>query len=119
MNAHPDKLGVLNAMDDPTHRAMLEEMIGRMRMAVAPMLNDALGDATDDRFKLTQSMMISAAATFAGLTVGHMVAVGGMKPHDKGRAAKVVTVAFRNGIKLGEQEARKAMLEQRGCAGSA
>jgi hypothetical protein len=112
-----DKLGVVNAMDNPQHRELLEEMIARMRSALAPMLNAAMDDA--DRFSLTQSMMISASATFAGLTVGHMVAVGSMRENDKGRAQKVVTVAFRNAIKLGEHEARQAMLEQRECEGSA
>jgi hypothetical protein len=113
--SHPDKIGVLNAMDDPAHRQLLEEMIGRMRGAIAPMLNGAT-DA--EHFGLVQSMMVSAGAMLAGLTVGHMVALGKMKPHDRARATKVVTVAFRSAIKLGEREAREAMLEQMPVQGS-
>jgi hypothetical protein len=73
------------------------------------MLNEAL---SDEQFSLTQGMFISAGAMFAGLTVGHLIALGKMKPSDKGRATKVVTIAFRSAIKLGEREAREAMLEQ-------
>jgi hypothetical protein len=111
-----DRLSVLNAMDDPAHLARIEEIIGRMRAAIAPMLNGAL---SDDDFSLTQGMMISAGAMFAGFTVGHLIALGKMKQQDKARATKVVTVAFRSAIILGEREAREAMLKQRDCEGSA
>jgi hypothetical protein len=56
-------LPVLNAMDDPEHRELLEEMIGRMRGALAPMLNAAMKDG--ERFLLLQGMMISALAVAA------------------------------------------------------
>jgi hypothetical protein len=111
-----EKLAVLNAMDDPAHRDLLEEVIGRMRAAVAPMLNEAL---SDEQFSLTQGMFVSAGAMFAGLTVGHLIALGKMKPSDRARATKVVTVAFRSAIKLGEREARHAMLEQLPTEGEA
>lgn len=104
------KLPVINAMDDPAHRAMLDEIVTRMRVALAPMLNAAIND--EELFKLTQSMMISAAAMHAGLTVGHMIAVGGMKDQDKRRAGQVMLLAFRNSIEMGKREAREAMLEQ-------
>lgn len=112
-----DKLHVFNAMDDPAHRELLDEIVSRMRAAIAPMLNSALDDA--ERFGLIQGMLVSAGAVFAGLPVGHMIAIGKMKPQDKARATKVVTVAFRNAIKLGEREARQAMLEQLPSEGSA
>jgi hypothetical protein len=104
-----DKLAVLNAMDDPEHRELLEEIIGRMRAAVAPMLNEAI---SQERFQLIQGMFVSAGAMFGGLTVGHLIALGNLKPQDKARATKVVTIAFRTAIKLGEREAREAMLQQ-------
>ena len=104
-----DKLRIINAMDEPEHVALLEEIVARMRAATAPMLNEAV---SAERFALTQGMFISAGAVFAGFTVGHLIALGQMKPQDKARATKVVTVAFRNAIKLGESEAREAMLEQ-------
>jgi hypothetical protein len=113
----PDRLGVINAMDDPANVALIEEMISRMRMALGPMLNAAMEDG--DEFSKRQSMMISASAMFAGLAVGHMIAVGSLRPQDKARASKVVTVAFRNAIKLGEREARQAMLEQMPSEGQA
>jgi len=111
-----DKIPVRNAMDDPIDRALLEEMLGRMRGAVAPMLNESL---SADQFSLTQGMIISAGAMFAGLTVGHLMALGKMKPQDRARVTKVVTVAFRSAIKLGENEARQAMLEQLPAEGRA
>jgi hypothetical protein len=113
--SHPDRIGVLNVMDDPTHRELLEEMVGRMRGIIAPMLN-AAGDA--EQFGLLQGMIPTAGAMFAGLTVGHMIALGKMKPQDKARATKVITVAFRTAIKIGEHEARQAMLEQLPTQGS-
>jgi hypothetical protein len=88
-----------------------------MRAAIAPMLNGAfrrrrfLAYSGHDDFRL--------APMFAGLTVGHMIALGKMKQQDKARATKVVTVAFRSAIILGEREAREAMLKQRDCEGSA
>lgn len=107
---------VLNAMDDPAHRKLLEEIIARMRMATGPMLSEA---QSDEQFSLTQGMFISAGAMFAGFTVGHLIALGKMKPQDRARATKVVTVAFKSAIKLGEQEARAAMLEQLPAEGRA
>ena len=111
-----DRIGVINAMDDPAHRELLAEIIGRMRGAIAPMLNDTVDL---ERFSLIQGMLVSAGAMFGGLTVGHMIALGKMKPSDKARATKVVTVAFRSAIKLGEREARQAMLEQLPAKGHA
>ncbi len=110
------KFPVLNAMDNPEHRELLEVMIGRMRAAVGPLLD---GAADHEQFALIQGMMISAAAMCAGLTVGHLIAFGKMKPGDKGRATKVVTIAFRTAIKLGEHEAREAMLAQMPTEGRA
>ena len=103
------RVPVLNAMDDPVHREMLEEIITRLRMATAPMLNNA---SSDEQFALIQGMLISAGAMYAGLTVGHLIALGKLQPSDKGRLTKVVTVAFRSAIRLGEHEAREAMLHQ-------
>lgn len=112
-----DKIAVLNAADDPAHRELLEEIVARMRMAVAPMLNGAMDD--EERFSLIQGMLVSAGAVFSGLGVGHMIALGKMNPQDKARAAKVVTVAFRSAIELGEHEAREAMLQQTPVQGHA
>lgn len=104
-----ERIPVLNAMDDPAHRDLMEEIIARMRMGTGSMLSEAL---SDEQFSLIQGMFISAGAMFAGLTVGHLIALGKMQPQDKARATKVVTVAFRSAIKLGEREAREAMLQQ-------
>lgn len=112
-----DKIPVLNAMDNPAHRELLEEMIGRMRGALAPMLIAAQNDS--DQFQLTQGMMITAGAMFAGMTVGHMIGVGGMKEQDRRRAGQVVLTSFRSAIEIGKREARQAMLEQREPEGTA
>jgi hypothetical protein len=112
-----DKIGVYNAMDDPAHRELLEEIVARMRVTIAPLLNDAMND--EERFGLVQGLLVTAGPLFGGLTAGHMLALGKMKPQDKARAGKVVAVAFRHGMKLGEHEARRAMLGQRPVEGTA
>lgn len=108
---------VLNALDKPEHLELLEDIVSRYRMAISPMLNAAIDD--EDQFKLVQSMMITAAATHAGLTVGHMIAVGGMTDQDKRRAGQVVLTAFRSAIEAGKREARAAMLQQMPTQGQA
>lgn len=114
-----DRIAVLNAMEDPAHRDLLEEIVARMRAAIAPMLNEACQLPDEgEHFAMIQSMMITGGAMFAGLTAGHMIALGKLKPQDRSRSVKVVTVAFRSAIKLGEREARDAMLQQMPVAGS-
>jgi hypothetical protein len=102
-----DEIGILNAMDDPSHKAAVEQLVTLMRMGVAPLL-----DRNRDHIPMLQSMQITAAALFAGMTLGHMIALGVAKEQDKRRAREVLLKNFRNGIDLGKQEARKAMLEQ-------
>jgi hypothetical protein len=62
--------------------------VGRMRGAVAPLLNGAIED--EERFSLIQGMLVSAGAMFAGLTVGHMTRprqneTTRQRPRDQGR----------------------------------
>ena len=109
-----DDIPLSDAMRDPEARAQIEQIIALMRMAMAPMLN---GDP--DNIPMYQSYSITAAALFAGMTAGHMIALGVMKEQDKRRAGQVVVANFRNGIELGKREAREAMLRQMPAKGNA
>ncbi|HVQ09543.1 MAG TPA: hypothetical protein VMS43_14015 [Allosphingosinicella sp.] len=109
-----DPIPLLDAMEDPAARAQIENIIARMRFALAPMFND-----DPENIPVNQSYALTAAALFAGITVGHMIALGVMKEQDKRRAGQVILTNFRNGIELGKNEARKAMLEQLPAKGSA
>lgn len=105
-----DQIPVLNAATMPDARQRLELVVGAMRAGLAPLLNQHAG-ADGDQFAMDQSLIISGAALLAGMTVGHMTFFGTMKPHDRRRAEKVVAVNFRNGIKLGLDEAKRAMAD--------
>lgn len=82
-------------------------MVGCFRLILAPMFN-----AEIDQLSMNQSYAMTAAALFAGMTAGHMIAVGALDEKDKRRAGQMVLTNFRNGIELGKSEARRAMLEQ-------
>lgn len=109
-----DKIPIRDAMKDPVERDAIEEMVGRIRGALAPMLHADL-----ENLPHNQSRMITAAALHAGMTIGHMVAVGAMNHGDKARAVKAATVTIQSGIKIGLHEARQAMLEQSPVEGQA
>lgn len=107
----PDKILVLDAATAPGALGRLEEIVARMRSALIPMLDASLEQGNDDQFAMDQSLIISGAALLAGMTVGHMTFVGTMQPRDRKRAEKIVAVNFRNGIKFGLDEARRAAVE--------
>jgi hypothetical protein len=109
-----DEINVLNAMDDPSQREAIEQIIMLMRIGVAPLLN-----RNQDHLPMLQSFQVTAAALFAGITLGHMIALGVAKDQDKRRAGQAVLKNFRNGIELGKREARKAILEQLPTEGAA
>jgi hypothetical protein len=92
----------------------MQTMVGLMRLALAPIFN-----ADPDDIPMHQSMAITSAAVFAGMTVGHMIAFGTMKDQDRRRAGELVLKNFRTGIDLGKSEARQAMLEQLPAGGTA
>ena len=102
-----DPIALLDAANDPEALARIDWFISRFRVALAPIMAADL-----DGLPRNQSLAMAAGALFAGMTVGHMIAVGAMKEQDKRRAGQVVLTNFRNGIELGKAEARKAMLEQ-------
>jgi hypothetical protein len=83
-------------------------------MSLSPLLN-----AEPNDLPRNQSLTITASALMAGITVGHMIAIGVLKEGDRARARKVMTGAYNTGVKLGIDEARKAMLEQLPTDGSA
>lgn len=102
-----DKIPYSDAMKDAGAREQIEQMVMRMRIAVADIFND-----DPDNIPINQSFALTAAALFAGMTAGHMIALGNLEERDKRRAGQMVLVNFRNGIVLGKNEAQRAMLEQ-------
>lgn len=109
-----EQIGISDALKVDGAEDRIRDIITLMRMALAPMFNDDI-----DNIPMNQSYTITAAALFAGMTAGHMIALGTMKDQDKRRAGEVVLKNFRNGIDLGKSEARKAMLEQLPAEGQA
>lgn len=105
---------LLDAMKDDASRAQIEQMVTLFRMTLAPIFN---GD--EDNIPMNQSLAMTAAALFAGMTAGHMIALGVLQDQDKRRAGEALLKNFRNGIDLGKDEVRKAMLEQMPTRGRA
>lgn len=103
-----------DAMKDPESREAIEHFIMLMRIALGPIFS---GDP--DNIPMNQSYAMTAAATFAGMTAGHMIAFGALMERDKRRAGQMILANFRNGIEIGKAEARKAILEQSPAQGTA
>lgn len=106
MEVPETRIPVSDVATDPEAMDKLETIVGLMRRALAPMLNSEM-----DQLEHNQAMIISACALFAGMTIGHMMFFGAMKPSDAKRAQKVIAVNVRNGIKLGLAEGRHAASE--------
>lgn len=109
-----DPVAFSDAMQDPDAREQIESMVAMMRISLAPIFN-----ADPDSIPMNQSYAVTAAAMFAGMTVGHMIALDVLLEQDKRRAGQAMLVNFRNGIEMGKAEARKAILEQSAPKGSA
>lgn len=102
-----DRIPVSNNVTDPAAMERCQHIMFLMRSALAPLL-----DANIDNIDEWQAAIITASALMAGATVGHMTIVGSMKPSDHKRAAKVVAVNFRQGIRFGIREATEAVKQQ-------
>jgi hypothetical protein len=98
---------LLDAMKDPAAREAITDMIASFRPALAGTF-----EAAPDTIPMNQSYAISAAALFAGMTVGHMIALGVLRDGDRRRAGQAMLANFRVGIEFGKDEARTAMLQQ-------
>jgi len=111
-----DKLHIRNASasGDSAEMDSLREIISAWRAALAPWLN-----ANPENIPEAQSQIITAAALFAGMTVGHMIVIETLKEQDKRRVGALVQTNFRNGILMGKSEAQKAVLSQMPAAGTA
>lgn len=109
-----DQIPLADAMADPESLAAIEHFVARFRLALAPIFN-----ADPESIPMRQSQAMAAAALFAGMTAGHMIALGNLHEQDKRRAGQMLLANFRNGIELGKTEARKAMLEQLPAEGRA
>lgn len=102
-----DRIPVSNAALNPAELARVEQIVFLMRSVLAPVL-----DANIDDIEVWQSAIITASGLMAGTTVGHMTVVGSMKQSDHKRAAKVVAVNFKQGIRFGIREATDAVRQQ-------
>jgi hypothetical protein len=109
-----DPVPLSDAMRNPADREHIEQLVALMRMALAPVFN-----ADPDAIPMNQSFAMTAAALFAGMTAGHMIAFGVLLERDKRRAGQIMLSNFRNGIEMGKQEAQKAILSQSEPRGSA
>ncbi|HEX5183558.1 MAG TPA: hypothetical protein VFW19_10455 [Allosphingosinicella sp.] len=109
-----DDIQFSDAMKDPESREQIESFVMYMRIALAPVFN---GDP--DKLPMNQSYAMTAAALFAGMTAGHMIALGVLNEQDKRRAGQMLLTNFRNGIEIGKREARDAMLKQMPAQGNA
>jgi len=103
-----------DANQDPATLAKVEHFIALMRLALAPAFN-----AEPNNLPVSQSLAMTAAALFAGMTVGHMIAVGALNDRDKRRAGQMVLLNFRNGVEMGKSEAYAAMAAQMPPRGTA
>ncbi len=109
-----DKIPFSDAMADPASCDKIEHFIMLMRIALAPVFNEH-----PDDIPMNQSYAMTAAAMFAGMTAGHMIALGVLEDKDQRRAGMMVLTNFRNGVKVGKSEARKAILQQSPARGTA
>jgi hypothetical protein len=109
-----DPIPFSDAMRDPADRERVEQFVALMRMALAPVFN-----ADPDGIPMNQSFAMTAAALFAGMTAGHMIAFGALEEGDKRRAGQMMLTNFRNGIELGKREAHGAILAQSEPRGTA
>jgi hypothetical protein len=102
-----DDIKIRDASQDPEAREVIEQIITLMRIGVTPLL-----DKNQGCLPPLQACQITAASLFAGITLGHMIAIGVAKDQDKRRTGQLVLANFRSGVELGKREARQAMLEQ-------
>lgn len=103
-----------DAMGNPADRERIEHFVALIRMVLAPVFN-----SDPDDIPMNQSFAMTAAALFAGMTAGHMIALGALQDQDRRRAGQMMLTNFRNGIELGKAEAQRAILAQSEPRGTA
>lgn len=104
-----DELPWTNAATDPAALAELEMLVGVMRASLAPVLHAA----ADNDLPRMQGVLVTAAVMMAGMTVGHMLAVGVIDA-SKGHVdqfAEAAKTAFSQGVEQGRAEALRAMIK--------
>ena len=106
-----DKIGITGAaLGDPKFAEVME-FCSRFDRALA---DDGEVIADPER----QSAALTAAATYAGIIFARMMFFDLARQGDTARAAKLVGVNFRNGIKVGLMHANRCAAEQ-GYGGNA
>ncbi|MCW2405085.1 hypothetical protein M2336_001714 [Sphingobium sp. B1D7B] len=65
-----------------------------------------------------QTKVMTAAAVYAGIVFARMMFMDAVKQQDTARAARMVAINFRNGIKVGLTQANRVALEK-GYGGNA
>lgn len=101
-----DKIGITLATPGDDKFAEAMEFCSRFDRAIA----DQLGDHAADPEK--QSAALTAAAMYAGIIFARMLFFDRARQGDTARAAKMVGINFRNGIKIGLTHANRCAAEQ-------
>lgn len=103
---------IINAQNSKQSMRDIENFIGLMRMALAPVLNADL-----DNLPSNQSKLVTAAAIFAGMSAGHMLAMGTLEEErgDRAQAKLVAMQAFDMGVEQGVAEFVRAMASVAGA----
>ena len=80
---------------DPMFEALFV-MLDAMREATTP-----IGEAVFDDPRDALSVIMSAAATFAGIQAGSLMAIGALRTQDRKRVGEAALKNFRQGIDFG------------------
>jgi hypothetical protein len=90
---------------------LLFAMMEAMREATTPILDQAFDDPRD-----ALSVLMSSAATFAGVQAGTLMATGALRQQDKKRVCEAALKNFRQGIDFGLNRGLRIGTEQHGGA---
>jgi len=111
MTAPNDKIGFTRSDGNDEKFAEAMEYCSRFDRALAEM-----GEGVADPER--QSVVLTAAAMYAGIIFSRMLFFDLARQGDTARAAKMVGINFRNGIKIGLMHANRAAQKQ-GYGGNA
>ena len=95
-----DKIGITRSNGNDPKFAEVMDYCSRFDSALAE-----LGEGVTDPER--QSAVLTAAALYAGIIFSRMLFFDLARPGDTARAAKLVGVNFRNGIKVGLAHAKR------------
>lgn len=98
----PDAHVKVSSMDE---RAQIHQLCEVMRMTFGPWQEHMVAQGA---FPNSDSILATAAVTYAGVIIGQMVTIGAVKDSDKDAVANMMVRNFRNGWELGKKHAARA-----------